>query len=192
MTEQTFTRLSADRYGDEHTTRSPTTDDRWDRGDTRTAWSIHGVYLDERGDIFADFAISEGDTVHIVYAIYSTGDSFGRNESGCLEFFTVHRDLARAEANADILRAQSSDRTNFGGSYNTGAALMTDNGLRLVTHVPWLGYFESLDEVCVETYVVGPDRETPEEKSSRREFEAEMERKRLERAEKAKKKAKMR
>lgn len=180
MSEQTYTRLSADRYGAERRTRAPATDDQWDRGDTRTSWQINEIHLDERGDILADFPIEEGDSVHLVYAVYSTGDSFGRSESGCMEFFTVHRDLARAEANAEILRAQNSDRVSFGGTFVMEAALTTDAGLLLVTRVPWLGYFESLEEVCVETFVVGPDRESPEEKASRREFDEKMERKRVE------------
>jgi hypothetical protein len=140
-------------YGD--TTRAPATDDRWDRGDTSTHWVVSGLRLTNRayGDVTADFEVKPGDVLYLVYAIYSTGDSFGRDTNARIEYITVHKDYEIAKANEQVLRGKTSSR-NKRGDYEWSVNLQTDSGIVFPYHVPWLGYFESLSDIYIESYTV--------------------------------------
>lgn len=139
----------------ENTTREASTDDRWDRGNTHTSWSVNGLRLvdQEYSDVTADFEVKEGDTVYLVYAIYSTGDSFGHDENSRIEYITVHKDRSIAEANERALNGKTSNQDK-NGKYDWSINLQTDSGIVIPYFVPWLGYFESLSGVHVESFVV--------------------------------------
>jgi len=79
-----------------------------------------------------------GDTVYAVIVRYSTGDTFGREDGQtvCLDVFL---DKSRAEELAEA--AQRADEFR-----------MTVNDVEY--YVGWVGYFESLEDVSVETLVV--------------------------------------
>jgi hypothetical protein len=133
--------------------------DGWDRGDTYTQWTVNGLRLTNReyGDVTADFEVQAGDTVYLVYAIYSTGDSFGHDTNANIEFITVHKDRAIAEANERALNGKTTYLVK-GGNYDWNVNLQTDTGIVFPYHVPWLGYFESLTGVYVESFTVQPTK----------------------------------
>jgi hypothetical protein len=59
-------------------TRQRDYEDEWDRDDTYTSWSVNGVLLSkgdrwDTGEVPVDFDVKPGDTVYLLYAIYSTG-----------------------------------------------------------------------------------------------------------------------
>lgn len=74
--------------------------------------------------------LAHGQTVFLVWAKYSTGDSFG-HDGGQYELLEVHTD-----ANTAHLRAEHFSK-------------VTDYS------VPWTGYFEHLDYVTVDSFVLG-------------------------------------
>ncbi|RYD56158.1 MAG: hypothetical protein EOP83_21420 [Verrucomicrobiaceae bacterium] len=154
MTDTTVTRMRIQHSGYKNTTRGAATDDRWDRGDTSTDWSVGGVDIHPLGDLHADFPVEVGDLVYVIFAIYSTGDSFGQDNRSNFESISVHKNRERAEENAEVLRHMEKD-----GTYSSWEAILTtDGGTRFPFHVPWLGYFESLDEVRVEEHYVEQGR----------------------------------
>lgn len=77
--------------------------------------------------------VSLGDTVHVVVAVYSTGDTFGRDggQTTVLDAFT---DVDKANA----LRARAADVDDFTFTHD-GKEYRAD----------WTGYFEHLDSVEV-------------------------------------------
>lgn len=129
-----------------YTTRERSSDDDWDRGDTSTDHTVNGVVIGEdHHGISVSGEIKSGDTVWLVYAVWSDGDSFGNEQNARIEFFTAHRYENQATANARIL----CDAEGF------GADIFLDNGTQFKTSIPWNGYFESLSYVRAEPFVVG-------------------------------------
>lgn len=125
--------------------------------DTDEPYSWRGVERTEIDDVEAVYSEGEGnphrgmirpgaftceakpgDTVYAVIVRYSTGDTFGREEglAICLDVFS---DKERAEELAQA--AQDTDEFR-----------MTVNDVEY--YVSWVGYFESLEDVSVETLVV--------------------------------------
>jgi hypothetical protein len=143
-----------------HTTRHPDTNDRWDRGNTHSNWTVSGLRLTNReyGDVTADFEVMAGDVLYMVYAIYSTGDSFGRDENGRIDYITVHKSGEIARANEKALNAKTTLKGK-NGDYEWNVNLQTDSGIVFPYHVPWLGYFESLTGVYVEAFEVRPSED---------------------------------
>lgn len=106
-------------------------DDGWDRGDT--SGSIDGVFISERD---YDRSYSGMDTdleppFYVVYASYTTGDTFGNDFAACVV------GVVKEESEAIALSDEARDFSGFGS---------LSNGF----YVPWNGYFESLISVAYE------------------------------------------
>jgi len=117
------------------TTRKPISDDEWDRGTTHTSHSIEGIAIgsDYHG-LNLPGKVNNGDVVWLVYAVYSTGDSFGNDDDAECEFFTVHRDEAVAKYNAKLLSSVNSKSSQ----YDSTVYLSLDDGTQLPTRPPWV------------------------------------------------------
>jgi len=128
------------------TTRESSSDDSWDRGDTSTTHYVNGVVLGEdHYGISVEGVVKPGDTVWLVYAVWGDGGSWGHDADRRCEFFTAHRSEQQATANANIL----SDANGF------SAEIFLDDGTPFTTSIPWNGYFEILNYVRAESFVVG-------------------------------------
>jgi hypothetical protein len=121
--------------------------DEWDRDDTHTSWVVYGLAFSEYGDLHVSGPVQSGDGFHVIYAIYSTGDSFGHDSCGQIEAIMAHRNRDIAEENARRLREPIPQKSNFG---EMTVNLLTDEGEEVPYHRPWLGYFESLESLIVE------------------------------------------
>ena len=137
-----------------HTTvsREAESDDQWDRDDTSTSWSVYGLvisdnkptgYGSEEIDVPDDFCKVD-DILYAVYAVYSDGDSFGRDDGHNLEFIMAYKSKEAAEKAKKILESCK--------DYNCEIEL--ENGKTLTFGIPWNGYFESLDYINVEEFQV--------------------------------------
>lgn len=139
----------------EETTREPYKDDDWDRGDSYTSWDLLGCSIKEEGeyfDVIAPFEVKSGDSVIVVYAVYSTGDSFGHDEGACKEVIDVFKDMDKAEA---CVRAIESTTKSWDDRTEKKAEWIREDGSAgKLDYVPWNGYFESLDYVRAETVEV--------------------------------------
>ena len=116
-------------------TSRPDPTDSWDRADTHTTWYVEGLGLQDTdySDSVPNYlAAKVGDTLWVLYAVYSTGDSFGRDEDANLEFINV---FARRE---DAITARH--------SLADGNPPYTLSNGQTITFgwIPWNGYFESL------------------------------------------------
>lgn len=132
-------------------TRERNPDDQWDADDTQTSWYPEAVLLtdcDSEHAMPADFDVQVGDMVHVVYAVYSSGDSFCSLEGCNLEILSVHKNEDIARSNAKLAR-EAKEGVGKDWEENWNITLDTDSGVKLKFHCPWFDYFESLDYVEV-------------------------------------------
>jgi hypothetical protein len=153
----------------EFVTRERNAQDSWDRGDTSTDWTIHGIKSSRASyDLIVPFDVKFGKRYHLLYAIYSTGDSFGHNERACFEAIGVYEDTAES-----LAMAFENKRRIEGHYYVYGRSaqflpdppsvedypeqfsitLLNSKGEEFKMHVPWCGYFESLEELEIKEVV---------------------------------------
>lgn len=95
-----------------------------------------------------DFEVSEGDIVYIVWAEWSSGDSFGRSDSGQSEVVHIFKDADLAFECLEILKKNQSKHDPYLGRE---VSFKTDSGKEINYYRPWFGYFESLSGIHLET-----------------------------------------
>lgn len=130
-------------------TQEANIEDSWSRDSTATSWTFDNLSVTRPIYGFselasADFEVKPGDVVHVVVAVWSTGDSFGHDEGAQCEVFGVYKDLEKAKACEEALEKAT--------EYEL--IIKTESGKTLKLHCPWHGYFESLDYVQVLTMTV--------------------------------------
>lgn len=131
-------------------------DDEWGADDTSTDHYVNGLSLTRKNSheyCYYPGEVNKGDTLYLIYAIWSTGDSFHHDTRGCIDFVAVYKDKATANLVAHVLENHKHEDDRH-GKYNWTANIMLDNGEEFKYHVGWLGYFENLDEIYVEEYTV--------------------------------------
>lgn len=140
-------------------TREPREDDEWDAGCTQTEHTINGLRLldGEGGYRSAEVLIKpvKGETYHLLYAVYSTGDSFGHYAGAGFEGIGVYKDRKVAELNRTRLLEGKPVASRKSFSFElirlrVEGTKTTHNYFR-----PWLGYFESLDKLEIDSFVLG-------------------------------------
>jgi hypothetical protein len=135
----------------EYVTREADRTDEWDRDDTARDWSFRNVYIvDEKAswDLALPFEVKQGDDVYVVLAIYSTGDSFGRDERYSVEYIDGFLDKVKARVCWDVVEAS---RKSYDDHTDKKVAWIREDGSEgKLDYVPWNGYFESLDDVHCE------------------------------------------
>lgn len=148
MTESTKLYIKTSSYVD--IVKEANQDDEWDRDDTQRTHYVDQVSLDPVGYEYCYIpgSIKKGDTVYLVYAVWSTGDSFHRAEGEYIDFISAHRTYDAASRNENIL---DTDRAEGEGST---FKLFLDDGTEFSYCASWFGYFESLDYVTVREFTV--------------------------------------
>lgn len=123
--------------------------DEWDRDDTCSSWTFNSVYAKSPNEWTSrdwfkhPTAVKPGDEVHLVIAVYSTGDSFGHDECGSMQIVASYDSYEKAAAAANIVET--------GRPYEI---VLEDGSVYADTFPAWTGYFESLDYVTVESFRV--------------------------------------
>lgn len=113
------------------------------RGTTSTSHSVHSFSIvDEKKyfDVITKFKPDNKSTYYILYAVYSTGDSFGRDHEKEIEYYGLYeeKDLDIAKQNLAILKGTRDNKT-FKVELKDQTA-----------YIPWAGYFEDLSYVALE------------------------------------------
>ena len=108
---------------------------------SRGRWS--GLAYDEER-INVGFEAEAGDPIHILWMTYSTGDSFGHG-SGYGEILWVFKDATVARQALDLFKASSEQYS---------IVVKDDAGNDITLHNPGSGYFESVDSLQVDTFVL--------------------------------------
>lgn len=93
-------------------------------------------------------AAKPGERVWVVIARYSTGDTFG-NDTGCAEVMDVLDDAESAERLAEQFRSYNPRRGK-----NGEIPFRMKGEAEVPYYIPWVGYFESLEGIYVESCVV--------------------------------------
>ena len=124
-------------------------DDReWgERACYRTNHYIRGFKVGkEYGDLDVAYEIDEDKNYYLLYVLYTTGDSFGYDE-GRIEFVGLYRTAEEADANVDRIEKHCSDN----GNEMFTVELISPSGTKYKCHTPWKGYFNSIDDIRVDT-----------------------------------------
>lgn len=134
-------------------------DDEWGSWEEFWVNSFGGVSLDKSlfyypEEVPIDFNVSKGDVVYVVWAEYSSGDSFGYGEGKYVDIIHIFKskDLAR-DAYQSLLNTSVKEHDK--DWYESWIVrFKSDSGEEIIYHRPWLGYFDSLDEIHVEEAIV--------------------------------------
>lgn len=97
-------------------------------------------------DIASSLDIAPGTRALVVWAVWSTGDSFGQSRGGQAEAFGIFTDINSAD---ELQKALES----YNGTEDLNLTT-SDGQVFKISYVPWLGYFESLDTVRVDVVTV--------------------------------------
>lgn len=111
-------------------------DDEWDADSTVSDWILPEFFRGTKDNNYHSEPLSftpvKGETYYMVYAIWSTGDSFSHHERGECESFGIYKTRKEAEKRKANLEAPR-----------------TEKSYRQWEYRPWDGYFESLDELGI-------------------------------------------
>jgi hypothetical protein len=138
--------------------------DSWDRDNTLVkVWmkdplkQLAKVLKDDECpecDVVVGTEVLPGDKVYIVWTEYSTGDSFG-NDGGQREVVAAFVDEERAKKCAlDCTNFAEKETSAYWDDSRYSLHVELDNGTTYKFHVPWLGYFERLEEVHVSEMII--------------------------------------
>ena len=107
-------------------------------------------------DIVVGNDIPYGETCYVVWVEYSGGDSCGLGKNSGIEpmYVTTNYDVA-LEVMGIIL--ENSKEYDNKSKYKNSQIIPLNNGenIKLPDYFPWCGYFERLEQVHVETAVMG-------------------------------------
>lgn len=122
-------------------------DDRWSRDSTRSTYEVTGAWIGDgkRGDCPITYC-EPGDKIYVVWADYTTGDSFGSDSS--IEFLAAFKNRSRAEA----CKRRADEKNGYEDGWDIDVFLDGEESYRV--HIPWLGYFEHLNSVNITEVVV--------------------------------------
>ena len=124
-------------------------EDSWSRDSTSQHHEILGIEEVPEGG-YSDLVADDEGPYYLLYVIYNTGDSFGRDD-GQIEFVFLHTNQCMGYKN--ITRINEHYQTDGGMYYGNkdyakfSVCLLDDNGEEFKLHVPWTGFFEDLVDV---------------------------------------------
>ena len=147
VTTDLYVKYNSNKY----TTQEADTNDEWDRGNTASSHTLEYVSLATESaysTVTYPGEVKVGEKIYLVYAVYSTGDSFGHDEDACIELISVHKNLDVARFNYQKVK----DSVNK--NYDFKLEISQDNGQVVPVSTPWNGYFESLSYVKVAGFTV--------------------------------------
>jgi hypothetical protein len=154
------------------TTRERNPDDRWSGEDTSSTHSVDGLSLaKEWPDVTAPFFVKPGDVVYLLFAVYSSGDSFSHHENGSIIYIDVFKTHAKAEKAAQTIREHANwykglhsrwepmtnkQRKALAKKYKSehSVEIVRENGKKIDVYANWNGYFESLSYIEVSSCTV--------------------------------------
>lgn len=117
------------------------------RGTTTTTWSFESI---DQTDSYPDAVLYLDDSedfdpnaqYYMLYAIWSTGDSFGHDEDECCEALIVYKDVNLAKK----IAARLTDTKEYNIKIDNGCGGEVD------LYCGWVGYFERLTEIVIQPF----------------------------------------
>lgn len=130
-------------------------------GEWSETWDneFRAVYAEDGWDrekVPVDYEVKQGDIVYVVWAEWSSGNSFGRDHNGHTDVVHVFKDKDLAW---DCYRALMGDPKSKSKGWDEHfeswtAKFLLDSGKEMPYHRSWLGYFDDLGEIHVEEAMV--------------------------------------
>lgn len=160
-------RVNVDHYTD--ITDECGQDEEWCRDSTTSSWTVNGLEIEEKyPDVTACFPVASGDQCYLVYAVHSTGDSFGHDENSQITYVDLFSTSEKAHAAAKVIQDHASWYRQVNNQYSRknvtelenkyeqtyGVNITRENGNILLVDTGWNGYFESLSYVEVINLVI--------------------------------------
>lgn len=118
-------------------------DDEWSRDSTKSSYTVNGASIAKQ---HGDCPISDcevGDKVYVVWADYTTGDTFGSDSA--VEFLAAFKSKTHALRCVD----KATHKTDSDNYTSWDIEVTLDEGEKYQVHIPWLGYFEHLKQVNI-------------------------------------------
>lgn len=103
----------------------------------------------EYPDIVSSLDIAPGTRALVVWAVWSTGDSFGRSSGSGTEAFGIFTDIKSAE---ELQKAM--EDYSHGNRKDDIVVTTSDGQVFKLGYMPWFGYFDSLDSVRIDAVSV--------------------------------------
>jgi len=127
-------------------------DEHYSRDSTDTDITINGLSIvDNYFDTVCQDDISDGEQVGLLWATYSTGDSFGTDRGQC-EFIQA---LSLSKMHILKQNAETIMSANEAKSSSSSVQLLDAYGETYKMGCPWYGYFENLQSVDIKVFTVG-------------------------------------
>ena len=125
-------------------------DNRWTRDSTDREITITGIEIvDKCFDTVCQDDVVIGDQVGLLWATYSTGDSFGE-DGGQTEFIQV---LPLSKMH--ILKQNAETIMSANNADSQSVKLLDAYGETYKMGCPWYGYFENLQSIYIDRLTVG-------------------------------------
>lgn len=106
-------------------------------------------------DVTSQLDLKRGDPVYVVWAEWSTGDSFGHSENSESEAFAVFADSYSAEQFSKYLQEYTVDeKERWGEPWTVYYEAPDGQKIHHSKILPWDGFFESLTEVHIDAAVM--------------------------------------
>lgn len=136
---------------EEYMYQSESSDELYGDWSSSSSWELRKVtkvHKNTYGDVSCMFDFAPGDTAFLVWVEYSTGNSFGYAYRGSSESVALFKDYPTAKRLADLIESDGSKDWSYSEVYKS------PDGQEFTIYTPWLGYFESLEEVHVDEVVI--------------------------------------
>lgn len=136
-----------DKISRQHVTREKDPDERWDADDLDWDHDIQGFSVVGEKDCW-DFVMSDdpkGKTLHLVYVLYSTGDSF-HHEENVICLVGLYEDIEDAMT---VMDALEKDYEKDDSRLPVTVKLPKRGVEETIATSTWKGYFENLNSVNV-------------------------------------------
>ncbi len=137
-------------------TRPRRENDPWDQDDTSTSWNLVGISTDKekfgyKERVSVNFDIDPREHYYLLYAVYSTGNSFGNAIGYHFEAIDLYKCPKKAR---EALKIIEDNEDCVISNQKKTLELLTEDGKVHEYTIPWQGYFEGLDYVKVEMVYV--------------------------------------
>lgn len=109
----------------------------WDYDPPSEAYLVTNKSYDTHPYIVPDVVLAPA-ILYVIYAVWSSGDSFGNADRGSSDIISIHADPERARRNLEILQ-----------NANGTVVLEMDDGSTINYYPSWGGYFEHLDTLAI-------------------------------------------
>jgi hypothetical protein len=126
-------------------TDSYSSDEEW--GDWRESYdfSVNGASLTKKPGMETEYygggqTLEAGDTIYVIVACWSTGDSFGHADRSSHDVCIINKEKVYANQNLGILNKADEPRKG-------PLKLFLDDGAQIQYSPGWTGYFEILDSL---------------------------------------------